>query len=270
MEDASGRILLKPSKDSWNDLEFNINEFSHGSVIAVKGTEKEGAIVIDDICIAGPPPQQDSPKQQVSDVSHPEKGRYIALISGLADAPILERQIMLNYIQGQIGSPSEQDEIKNIVKVFVAGNSFTKPPQVQNLLPKKDEKELDAEKKERMDMLRDLDVDLASLASSVELDIMPGENDPTNFTLPHQPLNSCLFPLSSKLTSFNRVSAPHMCSLDNTLILGTSGEELHNIKQFITLEDPIEIVQHLLCLRHIAPTAPDTLAAYPSEEGLYN
>ena len=51
-----------------------------------------------------------------------------------------------------------------------------------------------------------------NLAASVPVDILPGEFDPSNYNLPRQPLNSCLFSLSSKFSTFNRVSSPHSCT----------------------------------------------------------
>jgi len=278
LEDDSSRIQIKPgpynaeTPASWSDLDFDIHKYSHGSVMGVKGIEFEGVVYVEEFCVAGAPPQPDGPSLPNSeDPISADKGRYVVIMSGIAGAEPLQLQMMLNYIQGHLGSEKEQSEvISQIVRVIVAGNSFPEQQKKagKGILRKqlKDRQHESEEKREYINLLRDLDIDLAHLASSIDVDVMPGESDPSNFTLPHQPLNSCLFPLSSKFSTFHRVSAPHMCTADQTVILGTSGEEIKNLQQFITVEDPTEIVEQLIGLRHIAPTAPNTLPAYPSEE----
>ena len=189
-------------------------------------------------------------------------------------AESLHLQLMLNYIQGNLGSEKDQDELlSKIVRVIILGNSFpiTKAQKVKGVLRKKlggaDKSNQSDEKLEYINLLRDLDIDIANLAASVPVDILPGEFDPSNYNLPRQPLNSCLFPLSSKFSTFNRVSSPHSCTLNETIILSTTGEEISNMKQFVSFNDPVDIVSQLIELRHIAPTAPATLPAYPSEDG---
>lgn len=41
---------------------------------------------------------------------------------------------------------------------------------------------------------RDVDMCLTELAGSLPLDVMPGAGDPSNYSLPQQPLHKCLFP----------------------------------------------------------------------------
>ncbi len=47
------------------------------------------------------------------------------------------------------------------------------------------------------------------IASAVPLDVMPGEHDPSNYTLPQQPLHRCLLPLCSRYTTFRPVTNPY-------------------------------------------------------------
>lgn len=51
---------------------------------------------------------------------------------------------------------------------------------------------------------REVDMCLSELAGAVPVEVMPGNNDPANHSLPQQPLHRCLFPLASSFTSFNR------------------------------------------------------------------
>ena len=112
--------------------------------------------------------------------------------------------------------------------------------------------------------LQNFDYQLASLSTSVEVDVMAGEKDPSFYTLPQQPLFHCLFPISSQYSSFHTVTNPYSFMLDSTLILGTSGQEISNIKQYMEVEDTMEIMHKLISFRHLAPTAPDTMATFPS------
>jgi DNA polymerase delta subunit 2 len=54
--------------------------------------------------------------------------------------------------------------------------------------------------------LREADVVLAALASCAPVDLMPGEGEPSNHTLPQQPLHPCLFPAATRYSSFRCVT----------------------------------------------------------------
>lgn len=43
---------------------------------------------------------------------------------------------------------------------------------------------------------------------------MPGQYDPTNYTLPQQPLHRCMFPLSSVYPTLHLVSNPYQADID--------------------------------------------------------
>ena len=51
----------------------------------------------------------------------------------------------------------------------------------------------------------------------MEVDVMPGEFDPANFTLPQQPLHSCMFPQSMVYPTLNCVSNPYCCTVDGVM-----------------------------------------------------
>lgn len=50
--------------------------------------------------------------------------------------------------------------------------------------------------------------------SSVPVDVMPGEFDPTNYTLPQQPLHRCMLPLSSAYPTLQLVTNPYQADMD--------------------------------------------------------
>ena len=53
-------------------------------------------------------------------------------------------------------------------------------------------------------MCREMDVVLSQLAAAMPVDVMPGPSDPTNHSLPQQPLHGCLFPGSGGFATMNR------------------------------------------------------------------
>ncbi len=68
-----------------------------------------------------------------------------------------------------------------------------------------------------------LDDILLDLTKNINIDIMPGENDPTTSFFPQEPLNKSFFENSSALTNLLSVTNPYRFTLDNVSILGSSG-----------------------------------------------
>mgnify|MGYP002386741479 FL=1 len=60
-----------------------------------------------------------------------------------------------------------------------------------------------------------------------------------------------------------------VASLHYFRFLGTSGQAIANMKQYMVEEDELKLTELLLQLRHLAPTAPDTLGAYPFPNGTH-
>ncbi|RLV76318.1 hypothetical protein DV515_00017101 [Chloebia gouldiae] len=58
------------------------------------------------------------------------------------------------------------------------------------------------------------------LQTSVPVDVMPGEFDPTNYTLPQQPLHRCMLPLASAYATLRLVTNPYQASLDGVSGVG--------------------------------------------------
>ncbi|XP_033729359.1 DNA polymerase delta subunit 2-like [Pecten maximus] len=101
------------------------------------------------------------------------------------------------------------------------------------------------------------------LQSCVDVDVMSGQFDPSNYILPQQPLHKCMFPQASSYTTFHTTTNPYNCSVDGVSIIGTSGQPTHDIIKYSTNDDPVDILEKCLSWGHLAPTAPDTLGCYP-------
>ncbi len=95
---------------------------------------------------------------------------------------------------------------------------------------------------------------------------MPGPMDPSNYTLPQQAFHQCLFPQSSRYSTFLSVANPYQAAIDNVEFLGSSGQNIDDIMRSVDGPTPLKCMENTLKWRHIAPTAPDTLGCYPSPD----
>ncbi|MGH0130496.1 UNVERIFIED_CONTAM: hypothetical protein FKN15_038528 [Acipenser sinensis] len=304
---------------------------SSGSVIAVYGAEKnDGKFMVEEYCTAELPPR--SPRKG------PHADRFVLLASGLglgggnADC-LLGLQLLVDMVTGQLGDEGEQSGVARISRVLLAGNLLSQSTQDKDSINKAKylTKKTQAGSVEAIRMLDEILVQLAAsvpvdlmpgefdptnytlpqqplhqcmfplssaypplqlakyltkktqagsveairmldeilvqLAASVPVDLMPGEFDPTNYTLPQQPLHQCMFPLSSAYPTLQLVSNPFQADIDGLRFLGTSGQNVSDIYKYSGQEDYIEILESTLRLSHLTPTAPDTLGKVLRDTG---
>jgi DNA polymerase delta subunit 2 len=104
---------------------------------------------------------------------------------------------------------------------------------------------------------------LTQLVASLPVDMMPGSNDPANFSLPQQPLHRCLFAGAATYNTFSSCSNPHQFELDSVRFIGTSGQNIDDLYKYSDAKDKLEFVERTLRWRHLAPTAPNSLGCYP-------
>lgn len=116
---------------------------------------------------------------------------------------------------------------------------------------------------------------LDKVSETMDVDIMPGELDFSNSFMPQQPFNSCLFPSlqDKQRDSINLVTNPHQFDLNGLTFLGTSGQNVRDM--LLNSETPEDLkedgkglskIKQTLEMRHLCPTAPDTLRVYPFKE----
>lgn len=249
LEDDSGRVKLGGSV-------ILPSIYVTGVVAALHGKETSaGDFLVLDVLEAGLPPQIEHPLT-------PREDKYVVFVSGLSvggsTCNPLQFQLLVDHITGHLGDEKEQGIAAEIVHFVVAGNSVEFRHGLLNgqNLASKDQSRLSEPTKE-------LDILLTQVAASLPLDIMPGSDDPANFSLPQQPLNRCLFPGSSAYNTFRSCTNPHCFELDNIRFLGTSGQNIDDLEKYSEAKDKLEFVERTLRWRHLAPTTPNTLGCYP-------
>lgn len=100
----------------------------------------------------------------------------------------------------------------------------------------------------------------------MDVDVMPGEFDPSNMMLPQQPLHHSMLTKSigsEYKYNLHTVTNPYRLALDQVSFLGSSGQFIDDIRRSTAVDDPIEIMRLTLECAHLGPTCPDTLPSYP-------
>lgn len=234
LEDESGRAQLELS------AELNARLVS-GAVVAVAGREaSSGRFVAVDICYP-PAPEPlvgaGADDDAAASSSPSPDPTYVCLVSGICLAEDAARaQLLLDYLTGCAGTDMER--VRRIARVIIAGS---------------------------IGPTSAADAYLAALASSVPVDLVPGDGDPVNHALPQQPFHRALLPRASD-TALTRCTNPHEASIGGRRFLGTGGQNTDNLQRFSSAASTLDALAELLRYRHLAPTAPDTLACYPFTE----
>ncbi|BGP21411.1 DNA polymerase delta subunit 2 [Rhodotorula toruloides] len=256
LEDESGRVRLVGSKV--DDAE---GTFVTGTTMAALGAEMaSGDFEVFEYCFAGMPDQP--PLKPAT-----REGEWVALASGMemgtaSDVADVRAELLSEWLLGEAGDEADQDDAVRVTRLILAGNSLAQPDVVASDEPKKKRYGYDSSMYTSKPT-ETLDAFLSELTPSVSIDMMSGEKDPTEPTLPQQPLHPALLPNAAAYEGFTRQTNPFWCDIGGTSFLGSSGQTLDDISKYIDSEDRIGIAQQTLEWSHIAPTCPDTLWCYP-------
>ncbi|NWU51287.1 DPOD2 polymerase, partial [Dromas ardeola] len=231
-----------------------------GTIFAVYGSEQDdGKFLVEDHCFASLP--RPLPWKGAS------SDQFVLLVSGLglgsgSGESLLSTQLLVDVVTGQLGAEGEQSCAAQISRVILAGNLLSQNTQSRDTINKAKylTKKTQAASVEAVKMLDEI---LLQLCTSVPVDVMPGEFDPTNYTLPQQPLHRCMLPLASAYSTLRLVTNPYQADMDGIRFLGTSGQNVSDIFKYSSMDDYLEILEWTLLAGHICPTAPDTLGCYP-------
>ena len=188
--------------------------------------------------------------------------KYVVLVSGLnvggVNADVLSLELLIDQLTGCGGGGEIMSQVCHVI---IAGNLIADKYEST-------QRGKGGEKNQTICTLESVSVAdeyLSRIVSSVQVTLMPGENEPGNITLPQQPLYEPMFPKSISYSTLNMVTNPNFMNIDGRTFLGTSGQNIDNIYKFCTTEDRLEILENTLKWGHMAPTAPETLSCYPYE-----
>ncbi|GAA93956.1 uncharacterized protein L969DRAFT_44736 [Mixia osmundae IAM 14324] len=279
LEDSSGRIRLIGT-----GIEQGKWALVTGIIVSVLGAETAtGDFEVLDLIFPGPPPQlalglpEASPEAAMGDSIKDEQssqapGQWVAITSGLnfgdSSAPAdAKRALLSEWLTGELGNEQDRLLATRVSRLIVAGNSMMVAP------PKHEEPEARKAKKYGYDAAvfspkptADMDAFLEDLLPSIDVDLMPGENDPSAPTMPQQPLIETLLPKAQSLGGCAMRSNPCWIDSGGAILFGTSGQNLNDIYKYISSDDRLTMAANTIEWSHIAPTSPDTLWTYPFSE----
>lgn len=143
-------------------------------------------------------------------------------IGRLNDDPF-QRQLFVDLVTGQLGDADLQETMSKIARVVIAGNSLSDQTRDREAATRAKylTKKAEAGTKDAVAALDDF---LSQLAAGVDVDLMPGEFDPSSFALPQQPFHHCMLPQSAPLSTLHCVTNPYEFLADGVRILGSSGQ----------------------------------------------
>nr|CAD7406319.1 unnamed protein product [Timema poppensis] len=259
LEDELQRITLVGA--------LSVHSVVTGVVCAVLGHEDcNGKFMVEDFVWASVPEVIHRPIKAPS-------GSFVLLMSGIDMASSVHSrfpfQLFVNWLGGYLVDPQLVNKQKKAVRVIIAGNSArgTAPHKLPSLSSVRKQ-----ETTEGLDAVKMLDTFLEQLTRCIDVDLMPGEFDPSNHMLPQLPMHYCMFPKvwqlhqlppTARYKTLHGVSNPYHCEVGGRRFLGTSGQPLDDIARYSKLEDPLEILEQTLEWGHLSPTSPDTLSCYP-------
>jgi DNA polymerase delta subunit 2 len=299
LEDELQRIVL--TEDSQLELvnrKFLKSKFCTGLVIALLGYEnEESKFIVLDYCFKQTkftPYSMLNSATAAADAS--SQSKYVVFISGIelgnGDAKqdannLYKLQLFVDFLSGDFIDEDDDNDngneyaarlklmLTNTQRLIIAGNTLASNTQSKDMHNKAKylTKNFIAGSCES---IKKFDTLLMQLVGHLEVDVMPGEYDPSNLMVPQQPLHHCMFTRTIETKhkkNLHTATNPYFFSLcdDNDtnqdkseiLFLGTSGQFIDDIRRSTVIDDSIELMKLTLESGHLGPTCPDTLACYP-------
>jgi DNA polymerase delta subunit 2 len=287
LEDESGRLRLV-------GVALQNSMLVTGCIIAVLGAENiNGEFELVEIKIPDLPRQPQrwerddgdaavkketgGKRKKSTDENRPAGGK-VAIVSGLAingeEADELRLDLLMEYLTGELGGPTGQQEASKISRLIIAGNALA-DASIQSEAAKEEILNKKTAKKYGYDAsaynpapTAHLDDFLCAVLPTMPVTLVPGEFDPVNISLPQQPFHGALLPNSRVYSAvpksgkpgwFDCVTNPWEGDIDGWRFLGNGGQPVDDMFKYVEGNDRIDMMEHLLRWRLGAPTAPDTL-----------
>lgn len=290
LEDESGRLRLTGTFLSATHL-------TTGAIIAVLGTENSnGDFEVIDIKVPDLPPQptrwerDDGAPSDIQGKGSAEGSSKIAFVSGLGitgtSSDTLPLEMLAEYLLGYTGLGSEENNASKITRLVIAGNSLGAPVTIEpapGSKPAQRKYGYDASAYNALPITQ-LDNFLAEILPSIPVTIMPGEQDPANFSLPQQGIHRAMFPQARAYCAppvpagdtqepgwFDSVTNPWEGDVEGWRLWGCSGQNVDDVLRYLDFsgddehsetdnsEARMRVMEAMLRWRCGVPTAPDTL-----------
>ncbi|CAD8096262.1 unnamed protein product [Paramecium sonneborni] len=267
LEDRSGRIKLQinnaqlclPNK---KDKIVNVSDLITGITLMIEGQIVANNIVkVERIYLPNLP---QTPMLKPLNLTS-----YVCLISGLnynASESTTKYRHMIDYLQGNLYSGEGREIPYHISQVIFVGNLYSKQEEITDQQTLKPQQDFKGQQSKLQINIKAVDELISQLASVTPVAIMPGPNDPVSQMLPQTPLHKSYF--SETFKQKNQLiflTNPAEFTLGDIKILGTSGQNISDIKRCSLIKDQLDIdlLEMTIFYGNLAPTAPDTLISYP-------
>ncbi|RNF11769.1 putative DNA polymerase delta subunit 2 [Trypanosoma rangeli] len=289
MEDSSGRVLLQG---------VSVDLLCTGLVLGVDGTLREnGCLLVHSYTL---PDLRDIYVPRLLPCSSPLPPCYVGIVCGLglgsAQAPNAAGarirtmvELLIDYLAGHVGDDAMVTQASRIARLVVAGNNIAPTDELRLKrkvkLDPSDHTRLSDDKQESgivtsAMLMSELDAVLARLADTVDVDLMPGEQDMSNAFQPQQPLHPLLLPEAARRSSLKLVTNPYefhafpgeplanaaatKASMEGgTIFFISAGSNLNDVSRETRYPTRLDAMTMLLRCGCACPTAPNTLFSYP-------
>ncbi|KAK6747529.1 hypothetical protein RB195_000620 [Necator americanus] len=252
-------------------LEGNIamDDVATGCTVGLYGSQvKSDVFNVEQIIWPTPCPQRPWPSTKT--------GGVVAFISGLEltgdavnDAAVTTAfELMSRWLNDEISDHIDQTSIcSRIERLVVLGESiaigqaqeFASAVHYLNLTYK--------EASSNVETIAILDTLLSRVSNKVKVDLVPGIGDPCMQQMPQQPIHrACLPRTSASGAALSLVTNPYEFTLGDLDFLATSGQNISDLRRLSAVSSSCDLMKHILCWQHIAPTCPDTIDGFPFDK----
>lgn len=258
--DESDLLYIEDEVQRYQLIGMNPEKFVTGIICALLSTDLgKGKLMVHDSCFAEMRPQVERP------ISGEDK--FVIFIGGLnlinVEKTLLQLRLFVNFVAGLLGNVNGLEATK-VARIVITGNCIRneapKSQQTLSLVSKT------VVPNDSVQAVKILDAFLYEFCQFIDVDVMPGTYDPSNYILPQKPLHHCMFPKARVYKSLHVVPNPYEFEIDGLRVLGSSGQPVTDVLRFSEIEEGIEVLENCLKWSHLAPTAPDTLGCYPYNE----
>ena len=265
LEDSSGRIKINSELSTC----IKVNEIITGIPVAMKGClDEKGLFIVNDYEF------YNNIDNNAAPMTIKEGNDVILFISGLHIGSddqngknAIARQLLMEFIQGKNKSNVLNDLSSTLTRVIICGDSIYSPPETEMVEKGSFSKaELNVKVyKAILDNYDSFDNYLNILSHYIPVDVMSGIDDNSTIFFPDTAINKVMLPRCKNALNktLNLVGNPYLFTLNDLAFIGTSGENVDNIRQCSSIGNTMDIMQSTLRWGHLAPSAPNDLRSYP-------